>query len=81
MALDPARRFLASLFGVFLAESEGYLDALEQIARPTLLQSALVHDAQVAVQCLFHGVRVLWSAARDISRFPVLIVVNSLPKG
>jgi len=32
MALDTARRLLASLSGGFLAEGEGYLDSLEQIA-------------------------------------------------
>ena len=81
MALDVARRLRASLSGGFLAENEGHLEALEQISRPALLQGALVHDARVAALCLFHGVRVLWSADRDFSRFPDLIVVNPLPKG
>jgi predicted nucleic acid-binding protein len=81
VALDAVRRLLASLSGGFLAEGEGYLDALERISRPALLQGALVHDARVAALCLFHGVRVLWSADRDFSRFPDLMVVNPLPKG
>ena len=77
--LDALRRLLASLSGGFLAEGEGYLDELERIARPALLQGALVHDARVAALCLFHGVRILWSADRDFSRFPDLTVVNPLP--
>lgn len=77
--LDALRRLLASLSGWFLAEGEGYLDELERIARPALLQGALVHDARVAALCLFHGVRILWSADRDFSRFPDLTVVNPLP--
>ena len=80
VALDAVRRLLASLSGGCLAEGEGYLDALERIARPAQLQGALVHDARVAALCLFHGVRVLWSADRDFSRFPDLTVVNPLPK-
>lgn len=80
VALDAVRRLLASLSGGFLAEGEGYLDALERIARPALLQGALVHDARVAALCLFHGVRVLWSADRDFSRFPELAVANPLTK-
>lgn len=80
LALDTLRRLLASLTGGFLAEGEGYLDALERVARPALLQGAIVHDARVAALCLFHGVRVLWSADRDFSRFPDLTVVNPLPK-
>ncbi|MDE0417564.1 MAG: VapC toxin family PIN domain ribonuclease [bacterium] len=81
VALDAARRLLASLSGGFLAEGDGYLDALDQIARPALVQGPLVHDARVAALCRFHGVRVLWSADRDFSRFPDLTVVNPLPKG
>ncbi len=81
VALDAVKRLLASLSGGFLAEGEGYLDALERIARPALLQGALVHDARVAALCLFHGVRVLWSADRDFSRFPELAVINPLTKG
>jgi toxin-antitoxin system PIN domain toxin len=80
VALDAIKRLLASLSGRFLAEGEGYLGSLEQIALPALLQGALVHDARIAALCLFHGVRVLWSADRDFSRFPDLAVVNPLPQ-
>lgn len=80
VALDAIKRLLASLSGGFLAEGEGYLGTLERIARPALLQGALVHDARVAALCLFHGVRVLWSADRDFSRFPELAVINPLTK-
>jgi len=80
VALDAVRGLLASLSAGFLAEGEGYLDTLERVARPALLQGAIVHDARVAALCLFHGVRVLWSADRDFSRFPDLTVVNPLPK-
>ena len=65
----------------FLAEGEGYLPTLERIVRPALLQGAVVHDARIAAICLYHGVRVLWSADRDFSRFPDLAVVNPLPVG
>jgi hypothetical protein len=78
IAMDTVKRLLASLSGGFLAEGEGYLDALERVARPALLQGALVHDARVAALCQFHGVRVLWSADRDFSRFPALMVINPL---
>ena len=39
---------------------------------------AVVHDARIAALCLYHGVRVLWSADRDFSRFPGLAVTNPL---
>ena len=80
-ALDGIRRLLNSLTGGFLAEDEGYLDALERVVRPAQLQGAVVHDARIAALCLYHGVRVLWSADRDFSRFPNLAVTNPLPLG
>jgi hypothetical protein len=57
MALEAVRQLLANLTGGFLAEGEGYLDALERIARPALLQGAIVHDTGVAALCLYRGVR------------------------
>jgi len=79
MALDAVGRLLNSLTGGFLAEGEGYLDTLERVSRPAHLQGAVVHDARIAALCLYHGVRVLWSADRDFSRFPSLTVTNPLP--
>jgi hypothetical protein len=38
----------------------------------------LVHDARIAAICLQHGVRELWTADRDFSRFPQLKTVNPL---
>ena len=81
MALDTARRLLASFSSGFLAEGEGYLDSLEQIARSALLQRAHVRVAGRATLCLFLGVRVLWSADRYFSPLPDLTVDISLPKG
>ena len=40
--------------------------------------NVLVYDARVAALCLHHGVRELWSADRDFSRFPGLRVSNPL---
>jgi hypothetical protein len=37
-----------------------------------------VHDARVAGLCLAHGVRELWTADRDFSRFPRLATSNPL---
>ncbi|MDE0005335.1 MAG: hypothetical protein OXQ29_21810 [Rhodospirillaceae bacterium] len=48
--------------------------------RAALLQGAIVHDARVAALCRYHGVRVLWSADRDFSRFHGLTVINPLQR-
>jgi predicted nucleic acid-binding protein len=37
-----------------------------------------VHDARIAALCLANGVRELWSADRDFSRFPDLRTANPL---
>lgn len=63
---------------VFLAEGAGYLDGLESLASVARVQGGAIHDARVAAICLFHGVRELWSADRDFSRFPTLRVRNPL---
>jgi uncharacterized protein len=42
------------------------------------IAGAQVHDARIATLCLQHGVRELWSADRDFSRYPALKVVNPL---
>jgi predicted nucleic acid-binding protein len=40
-----------------------------------------VHDARIAAVCATHGVRTLWTADRDFSRFPGLKTVNPLLTG
>jgi predicted nucleic acid-binding protein len=42
------------------------------------IAGAQVHDARVAALCQQHGVRELWSADRDFSRFAGLTTVNPL---
>jgi predicted nucleic acid-binding protein len=42
------------------------------------IAGAQVHDARVAALCRQHGVRELWSADRDFSRFAGLAVVNPM---
>ncbi len=78
LALEVIGHIHKNTTGGFLAEGDGYLAALERVARPARSQGAVVHDARIAALCLYHGVRVLWSADRDFSRFPNLEVVNPL---
>ena len=62
--------------GVMLSESDGYLDRLAAVAAPARTQGGAIHDARIAAVCLHHGVRQLWSADRDFTRFPELVVRN-----
>ncbi len=61
-----------------LFESEGYWPALRGLLAASRVVGPKVHDARIAALCLHHGVRELWTADRDFSRFPALTVRNPL---
>lgn len=61
-----------------IGEGEGYLERLEAIAKPARVVGGAIHDARIAAICKFHGVKELWSADRDFSRFPQLKTHNPL---
>jgi hypothetical protein len=77
-ALDQVAAWLESPSLVLLAESAGYWELLGATLAAGQVTGAQVHDARVAALCRHHGVRELWSADRDFSRFPDLIVRNPL---
>ena len=62
----------------FIGEADGYLDSLAEIALAARVQVGAIHDARIAAICRFHGVRELWSADRDFSRFAAVKVRNPL---
>jgi hypothetical protein len=77
-AVDQVEAWLESPSLVVLAESGSYWPELRQVLIMGLVAGPLVHDARVAALCFLHGVRELWSADRDFSRFPNLKVKNPL---
>jgi toxin-antitoxin system PIN domain toxin len=77
-ALDQVAAWLESPAITTLAESPGYWEQLRGQLPKAAVTGARVHDARIAVLCLHHGVRELWSADRDFSRFPELAVRNPL---
>ncbi len=63
---------------VLITETEGCWSTLRRMlerGRPT---GAMVHDAKIVAVCACNGIRELWSADRDFSRFPGLRVRNPL---
>ncbi len=62
----------------FLREGAHHLDILAAVAREGRVRGAAIHDARIAAICLEHGVRELWTADRDFSRFPSLKTRNPL---
>jgi len=64
-----------------LAEDSAHWTRLRALIASARVQGPMVHDARIAALCLSHGVRELWSADRDFSRFPALRVRNPLIGG
>lgn len=62
----------------FLADGRQHLELLAGVAREGRVRGAAIHDARIAAICLEHGVRELWTADRDFSRFPSLKTRNPL---
>jgi toxin-antitoxin system PIN domain toxin len=62
----------------FMAEDDSYLPVLDALARKAEVVGPRIHDARIAALCLDHGVRELWTADRDFSRFPRLRTRNPL---
>lgn len=77
-ALDQVAAWLESPTLVVLSEGEGYWERLRGLLADGRIAGPQVHDARVAALCLHHGVRELWSADRDFSRFPELSTRNPL---
>ena len=77
-AVDQIAAWLESPSLTLLGEGPGYADHLAEVLRTSRAGGARVHDARIASLCLYHGVRELWSADRDFSRFPELKVRNPL---
>lgn len=80
--MEDAWSFLNALFESpslqLLAETSGYRAAFEAILRSSKVCGPKIHDARVAAICVIHAVQVLWTADRDLARFPVLKTANPL---
>ena len=61
-----------------LSEDDTYWPILVDLVRAGAIAGPRIHDARIAALCLAHGVRELWTADRDFSRFPKLRTRNPL---
>jgi uncharacterized protein len=77
-ALDQVDAWLESPTLALLTESTTHWTTLRTLLVSGRVAAAQVHDARVAALCRQHGVRSLWSADRDFSRFAGLTIVNPL---
>jgi uncharacterized protein len=77
-ALDQVDAWLESPTVVLLAESAAHWPTLRGLLAEGRIVGPQVHDARIAALCRQHGVRELWSADRDFTRLPGVLVVNPL---
>ena len=61
-----------------LHEDDSYWSELTKLVVAAGITGPRIHDARIAALCLHHGVRELWTADRDFSRFPRLRTRNPL---
>jgi toxin-antitoxin system PIN domain toxin len=81
----PAERAIAQIDAwlgspslVLLGETPRHWTNLRALIGEARIEGAKVHDARIAALCMQHGVRELYSADRDFSRFPQIAVRNPL---
>jgi toxin-antitoxin system PIN domain toxin len=77
-ALAQVDAWLESPTLTLLSEQPDYWTALQSLLVAGRVAGRQVHDARIAALCRQNGVRALWSADRDFSRFSGLSVVNPL---
>ena len=77
-AIDQVDAWLESPSLLLLNQTESHWATLRHTLHTGQIVGPKIHDARVAALCLAHGVRELWSADRDFSRFPDLRTTNPL---
>lgn len=77
-ALEQVEIWLESPSLVLLGELGDHWTELSRIVTESDVIGPKIHDARIATLCRQHGVRVLWTADRDFSRFPWLRTENPL---
>ncbi len=80
-AIGQVEAWLASPSLVPLGEPTAYWSTFSTAATTARATGPLVYDARIATICQLHGVRELWTADRDFTRFPSITVWNPLVAG
>jgi uncharacterized protein len=77
-AADQVEAWLESPSLVLLGETVEHWTVLKPLLLAGKIEGPQVHDARVATLAVAHGVRELWTADRDFSRFATVPVKNPL---
>jgi len=76
-AIAQIDAWLAAPTVSLLSEGTQYWDELKPLLASGRVSGAMVHDARIAALCASHGIRELWSADRDFSRFGGAVTVRN----
>lgn len=77
-ALDQIESWMQSPSLHLLGEPAGYWAGLKVTLRSGRITGGATHDARIFTICRMHGVREIWSADRDFTRFAGVRIVNPL---
>jgi len=77
-ALDQVEAWLESPNLILFSEDSGYWPEIRSLLAAGKVAGPQIHDARVAALCRRGGIRELWTADRDFSRFASLKVRNPL---
>jgi hypothetical protein len=77
-ALTQIDAWIESPTLILLSESQGYWEEFRRTVDAGRISGPQIHDARIAALCRYHGIDELWTADRDFSRFPGVIVKNPL---
>ena len=77
-AIEQIESWMESPSLHLLGEPAGYWAELKHTLKTGRITGPATHDARIYAICRLHGVRELWSADRDFSRFKGVRVVNPL---
>lgn len=77
-ALEQVDIWLEAPTLVLLGESGAHWSVLRALLLAGRVTGPRVHDGRVAALCRQHGVRELWTADRDFSRFAEITAINPL---
>jgi hypothetical protein len=77
-AIDQIEIWMSSPYLQILGESALAWPTLRGVVLAGRTAGLEIHDAKIVALCLQHGVRELWTADRDFSRYPQLRIVNPL---
>ncbi|MGE0102175.1 MAG: type II toxin-antitoxin system VapC family toxin [Blastocatellales bacterium] len=78
IAVEQIEAWLESPGLSLLSEINGYWTELRTVVENGRVSGPQIHDARIAALCKLHGVRELWTADRDFTRFPGIVVRNPL---